>query len=337
MVENAIAERARSAHSHDWANTSVAVWSTDTVGARERGDYWREVVCGTLFDISVESMPEHFSAQIASRSFGPLRFVKSESTEYRIARNRSEIARGPEHYSIYLQISGRSVSVQGDETVVLGPNEIMLYDGRQPFRGSHSGQRAIMVLPQEMVHRRAPWLRRRGSHKLDANSPFIHLVRQHVVHLSTAELSMSGASAGTLAENLCNLLALVSANDVRSVQLTSELQIEAMLVLCRQSLDDPELAPGVIADRLGISTRTLHARFKQVGQTFGQWILTNRLNACRAALGDPQQQSRNIAEIAYSCGFNDLSYFNRSFRTRFDMTPGEYRASVGAGALNAAA
>jgi AraC-like DNA-binding protein len=81
----------------------------------------------------------------------------------------------------------------------------------------------------------------------------------------------------------------------------------------------------------------LHSRFKQVGQTFGQWILTHRLNACQAALGDPQQQSRNIAEIAYSCGFNDLSYFNRSFRTRFDMTPGEYRASAGAGALNAAA
>jgi len=30
---------------------------------------------------------------------------------------------------------------------------------------------------------------------------------------------------------------------------------------------------------------------------------------------------RRISDIAFGCGFNDLSYFNRCFRRRFGQTP----------------
>jgi AraC-like DNA-binding protein len=31
--------------------------------------------------------------------------------------------------------------------------------------------------------------------------------------------------------------------------------------------------------------------------------------------------TKRISDIAFECGFNDLSYFNRSFRRRFGLTP----------------
>jgi AraC-like DNA-binding protein len=34
---------------------------------------------------------------------------------------------------------------------------------------------------------------------------------------------------------------------------------------------------------------------------------------------------RRISEIAFDCGFNDLSYFNRCFRRRFGLTPSAAR------------
>jgi AraC-like DNA-binding protein len=71
----------------------------------------------------------------------------------------------------------------------------------------------------------------------------------------------------------------------------------------------------------------LHARFKQIGHSFSRWVLDNRLEACRLALSDQNQRALNISEIAYRWGFNDLSHFNKTFRTRFDMTPGESRNS----------
>jgi AraC family transcriptional regulator, positive regulator of tynA and feaB len=71
--------------------------------------------------------------------------------------------------------------------------------------------------------------------------------------------------------------------------------------------------------------RTLHARFSQIGQTFGRWLLDARLDACGTALRDAHQRNLNISEIAYRTGFNDLSHFNKAFRARFGMTPRDWR------------
>ena len=39
--------------------------------------------------------------------------------------------------------------------------------------------------------------------------------------------------------------------------------------------------------------------------------------------------TKSIKEIAYECGFRSVSYFNRSFKKTFHMSPGEFRASAG--------
>jgi AraC-like DNA-binding protein len=41
----------------------------------------------------------------------------------------------------------------------------------------------------------------------------------------------------------------------------------------------------------------------------------------RAAEWLAQPSERRISDIAFDCGFNDLSYFNRCFRRRFGLTP----------------
>ena len=87
----------------------VDIWSTDAVGARERFSYWRDAICRSVFGISIEAPPERFSARIAARSAGPLRFAISESTGYDIVRSPRDIAReAADHYSVYLQLSGRT-------------------------------------------------------------------------------------------------------------------------------------------------------------------------------------------------------------------------------------
>ncbi len=45
-------------------------------------------------------------------------------------------------------------------------------------------------------------------------------------------------------------------------------------------------------------------------------------------LADPRHQAKRIGEIAYACGFNEVSYFNRCVRRRFGLSPGEYRGDL---------
>ena len=50
-----------------------------------------------------------------------------------------------------------------------------------------------------------------------------------------------------------------------------------------------------------------------------------RLDRAHRILTDPAQMQRPINAIAYENGFGDLSYFNRTFRQRYGMTPSEAR------------
>jgi len=136
---------------------------------------------------------------------------------------------------------------------------------------------------------------------------------------------MGETETGLLADSLCNLVALAAAEDFPANRLEPDLQMEALFAFCRRQIHDAELSAQQAADHIGISVRTLHARFRQIGQTFGRWLLEQRLQRCSAALRDPQQRPQNISTIAYAWGFNDLSHFNRMFRQRFDMTPSEWR------------
>jgi AraC-like DNA-binding protein len=48
----------------------------------------------------------------------------------------------------------------------------------------------------------------------------------------------------------------------------------------------------------------------------------------RQLLGDPRCGHLTVSDIAYECGFSDLSYFNRAFRRRFEATPSDIRAEA---------
>jgi AraC-like DNA-binding protein len=306
----------------------VDIWSTDAAAAHERFSYWREAICRSMFNITIEAPPERFSARLRTRSAGPLRFARSQSSAYKVSRSRRDIDTAPaDHCAIYLQLDGRTIFEQGGDVSTIDRSDIAIWDGRHPFRADfrEAGGRAVAIIPRVMIERRAPWLRRRPMHRLAAGRPFVDLARHHLAALTAGDSALSDSAAGLLTDNLCNLLALASAGDLAPGRLQPELQLEALLAFCRQNLHNAELSPHLAADHLGISVRTLHLRFQRTGQTFGRWVLDNRLDGCRTALRDPSQRASTIADIAYGWGFNDLSYFNKAFRVRFNETPRETR------------
>jgi len=329
MVDSAAADEAAGPRAASRANRPVEILSTDRAHARERFSYWREAVhiaTAGFFGMPTQAPPGVFSARAALRSCGVFRFVMAESnTSYQIARTRREIA--GDHYAIYLQLSGETVSIRGEEAVKLHAGDIGFCEGR-PYRAEHGGRCAIAMVPRAMIERRAPWLRDGPHGKLASTARFADHLRLHMMELTAGRAPLGDTETRLLAESLCNLVALAAGHHIAPRRLQGELQLEALLAFCRENLHDPDLSPQQAADYVGISVRTLHSRFGQIGQTFGRWVLENRLEACSTALRDPRQKLLNISEVAYRWGFNDLSYFSKTFRTRFEMTPGEWRHDV---------
>lgn len=111
-------------------------------------------------------------------------------------------------------------------------------------------------------------------------------------------------------------------NNVRAVRRA------AILDEIETHLPDPKLTPAAVAGRLGITSRYLRKLLEQTGKSFSAHLLAKRLERAAALLRDPRQRDARIATIAYACGFNDLSYFNRVFRRRYGVTPSDMRASA---------
>ncbi len=64
-------------------------------------------------------------------------------------------------------------------------------------------------------------------------------------------------------------------------------------------------------------------QFKKItGITFVDYLNDRRLRAAEELL---LTSSESIADIAFSCGFNSIQYFNKFFRKRRKISPGAYR------------
>jgi AraC-like DNA-binding protein len=61
---------------------------------------------------------------------------------------------------------------------------------------------------------------------------------------------------------------------------------------------------------------------RHLGKTFGDYVNEVRvMQACRELV----DTEREVTEIAFDCGYNDLAHFNERFRRFTSRTPREYR------------
>jgi AraC-like DNA-binding protein len=93
-----------------------------------------------------------------------------------------------------------------------------------------------------------------------------------------------------------------------------------------RNLERNDLTIESIARANALSARQAQRLFASSGTTFSEFVLEQRLLLARRLLLHEQSRHRKVSDIAYTVGFNDLSYFHKSFRRRFGMSPADMRA-----------
>lgn len=78
-----------------------------------------------------------------------------------------------------------------------------------------------------------------------------------------------------------------------------------------------------LAASIGVSKYHLSREFKKyIGTTLNEYVITLRLNYAKELLRYSQS---SVGDIAFSCGFNQVSHFINLFKVREGMTPLHYR------------
>ncbi|MDO8401097.1 MAG: helix-turn-helix transcriptional regulator [Bradyrhizobium sp.] len=146
------------------------------------------------------------------------------------------------------------------------------------------------------------------------HAPGLDALAQHAVSQHLIDLVVLALGAGRDATELAKGRGLAAA------------RLEAVKADILACLGDGNLTLAEVAQRHRASTRTIQLLFERSGTTFSEFVLEQRLLRAARLLGDPRHRAGKISDVAYLAGFNDVSYFHRSFRRRFGMTPVDAKA-----------
>ncbi len=138
-------------------------------------------------------------------------------------------------------------------------------------------------------------------------------MRQLIIH------QLCDLIAATLGAT-CDTAAVAEGRGIRAVRL------RAIKNDIYANVTRDDLTPGKIAKRHNISESYIRKLFEAEGTSFSKFVQMRRLVLARRMLTDQRMANLSIAAIAFECGFGDLSYFNRSFKSLYGARPSEIRA-----------
>ncbi len=106
----------------------------------------------------------------------------------------------------------------------------------------------------------------------------------------------------------------------------SEIQAKlAVLMKEEECYKDPELTLGDLAKMLDVLPGTLSQVINsKEGKNFYDYINTLRVEAFKKLLLRPESRQYTLLALAFECGFNSKSSFNRNFRKITQMSPSGY-------------
>jgi AraC-like DNA-binding protein len=96
----------------------------------------------------------------------------------------------------------------------------------------------------------------------------------------------------------------------------------------RANLHRDDLSIEQVARSHRVSPRYVQMLFAEEALR-SQSLCSTDVSRAHRMLTNPWFADRSISRIAFEVGFNDLSYFNKTFRRRFESTPSDVRAATG--------
>lgn len=305
----------------------------------ERGDrfaIWREVYGRHMLNLDIEAIGDApFRADVSLRALPGVNVMFSARSPTRTSTTRSLLPTSSDTLVLAVTAKGRAQARQlgRDEAVPLGGAVLMTTAELASHTLLDEGCLLSIAAPRAAI---APYVRDIGSvlmRPFSADSEILRLLVDYARGALALGESAPPALQDAVAVHLRDLMAMLlgahgddrelfAGRGVRAARLRA-VKDEVLIHLGRA-----DLSAETVAQRLRITANYVRKLLLAEGVSFSDYVLALRLERVSAALQDPRQSGRAISSIALDTGFNDISYFNRSFRRRFGRTPSEVRAGA---------
>ncbi|RVJ67276.1 helix-turn-helix domain-containing protein [Sinorhizobium meliloti] len=305
------------------------LFETDTrkMSLKRALEFWQESA-GSLYDVNI-SQPEAFYTTHRTFRLGELLLTYCVSVAQKLSRSNYRVGvDGYDHFEVQFFLAGHWSRQDGRQEAQAAPGDLIIHDAAQAHAGSASDfANLTLFVPRPLL---APLLispDEQNMRVLVADEPMVGLLRNHVDNLWRALPLLDERQAAALALPTVELIA-ATLNGVKKEDASRGVSF-AQLGQIRHYIDahalDPHLSPARIAAAFGISLRKLTYLFSSDGGV-ATYLQKRRLTLARAALRDPGQVRKSIAEIGLEHGFVYAHNFTRAFQRLHGLTPREMRA-----------
>jgi AraC-like DNA-binding protein len=305
-------------------------FDTARVTPRERAGFWREVVCSVYVPMDAEPIARQaFHARMDVRAARGRVHSQVDAGSQCVSRAAAQISRADERdvYTFMVQRAGTCGVEQAGAHALMQPGDMLLFHNSRPYRLQFDQpfRQTVIQAPRGCVGPLARDLDRRLAQRLQPAAGFGRVLHGFVQGLDQALPEVDDGEAAVLIDELFHLLAAHS-----TVRADGPIDARRSLMLraqrdARERIADPDLGLETLARAQRVSARSLQRAFASMGTGVMRWLRDERLARCAAALADPAQHARAIADIALAHGFRDVPAFGRSFKARFGQTPGDWR------------
>jgi AraC-like DNA-binding protein len=318
-------------------------FSTDGLPERQRIPVWRELFGRTLLGVDIEPLPGvPFIANATLRHLSGLGVISGVMAGAHIHRTREMLSDGNDDLTFALNVGartgsgGRQISRvrQRGQDVIVNPGEGILMTNAEACTFTCSRGRFVgLRIPRSAL---APLTREidRGVMRLiPRDSEAVMLLRSYLGALSQLRAGGTLRLQRLFVSHVHDLVALAitagkDANDLGSSSGVRAARLRAIKLDIIDGLSSETLSVATIARLHRISAVYVRKLFASEGMTFSTFVMQNRLARAYRMLGAPRSARLPISDIAFEAGFSDLSYFSRSFRQRYGITPSEARTGA---------
>lgn len=308
-------------------------FSTDAAEPGRAFAYWVNTVCSELIELDIQTRnTTGFQAWMLQKALGPvgLNFIYTREPQ-RVWRSREAIHRSRESRFDLLHVrSGVFTFDHYGRSFVVRPGECVLIDSSEPysFESTQLGLGMSLQIPQKWLRNWVAAPEDGVAAVITGDTPWQCALLATLNAVTPEAIDQLVIPGEALSEQIASLLTLAIGSPAAAGAAGRRKRLPAIRQALLEQAHEETLTPAKVAREHGISKRCLHVLFAEAGTTFGQELMSIRLDRARRQLRDPRFLKISVSEIAWRCGFTDSSHFARRFRQRFGTSPRAYRRSA---------
>src|SRR6185295_769973 len=310
---------------------STVRFSTADLPEKDRVAMWREHYGRMAMKLDIEPINDApLECSILIRGLPGVQIMSTAMSPSRITRTREFLADGNgdltfiinQSGSVVTQSRGRDVVLREGDAVLMSTGEVKVFD-----RPVHGGSLSFRI-PRSILSSIVPDVDDVVMQLIPQKTEALKLLAGYAAPLFNDMALATPEFRRTAVNHLHDLVALAlgaARHGVAAGRAIPAARLRMAKSYIAENSHRRDLSVGLVAAHLGLTPRNLQRLFESEGTTFSEFLLSQRLSRAHHMLTEPRLAQSPVGAIAYDAGFGDLSYFNRSFKRRFGVTPRDVR------------